>query len=88
MFVWEVATALACSLLRVNPFDPPDARGGSNGLLEIVEDLAADHEFPTYEAQSARQRLATLCGRRHPAPDFDAEFLPRRFVRFLSSPRQ
>jgi transaldolase / glucose-6-phosphate isomerase len=47
MFVWQVATALACSSLGVNPFDQPDARGGSNGSLAAVEDLAAGREFPT-----------------------------------------
>jgi len=57
MFVWEVATALTCSLLRVNPFHPSETDRGSNRLLRVVEDLAAHRELPALRPRALANGL-------------------------------
>ena len=72
VFKWEVATALACTLLDVNPFDEPDTHAGKEKSAEIVEGLAAHGELPIRKARvrerdielyaegETRQQISTL----------------------------
>jgi len=72
VFKWEVATALACALLNVNPFDEPDTRVGKEKSAEIVEGLAVHGELPArkprvrekeielYAEGETRQQISTL----------------------------
>ena len=72
LFKWEIATALACSLLQVNPFDEPDTQARRERASEIVEDLAACGEMPArririqereielYAEGATRQQISTL----------------------------
>jgi glucose-6-phosphate isomerase len=46
LFKWEVATALACALLKVNPFDEPDVLAGRERAGEILGALIAKGELP------------------------------------------
>jgi len=57
VFKWEVATALACALLEVNPFDEPDLREGTSMVAEIVERLATKRGLP---ARTVRVREAGI----------------------------
>ncbi len=47
LFKWELATALACALLNVNPFDEPDVQAGRERAAEMLEALIAKGEFPS-----------------------------------------
>jgi transaldolase/glucose-6-phosphate isomerase len=51
LFKWELATALACSLLQVNPFSEPDAQQNRGRVSEILEGLTSRHEWPTRTAR-------------------------------------
>jgi transaldolase/glucose-6-phosphate isomerase len=46
LFKWEVATALACALLEVNPFDEPDLQESTNIVADLVEKLATRRPLP------------------------------------------
>jgi transaldolase / glucose-6-phosphate isomerase len=46
LFKWEVATALACAMLVVNPFDEPDVHESASRAYEILEKLATKRELP------------------------------------------
>jgi transaldolase / glucose-6-phosphate isomerase len=72
VFKWEVATALACASLNVNPFDEPDTQVGREKSAAIVEGLTARGELPTkkvrvqergielYAESATRQQISTL----------------------------
>lgn len=72
LFKWEVATALTCALLEVNPFDEPDLRESTTKAAEGVERLATKHELPArtprvreagielYAEGQTRQQISTL----------------------------
>jgi transaldolase / glucose-6-phosphate isomerase len=72
VFKWEMATALACALLNVNPFDEPDTQVGKERSAEMVESLAARGELPgrrprvrekgieLYAEGETRQQISTL----------------------------
>jgi transaldolase / glucose-6-phosphate isomerase len=53
MFQWEIATALACSLLEVNPFDEPDVLEGRERVSALLDDYVAKKFWP---ARTARVR--------------------------------
>jgi transaldolase / glucose-6-phosphate isomerase len=53
MFKWEIATALACAPLNVNPFDEPDVQEGRGRVSEMLEVFASKHQWP---ARTARVR--------------------------------
>jgi transaldolase / glucose-6-phosphate isomerase len=53
MFKWEIATALACAPLNVNPFDEPDVQEGRAKVSGMLEVFAAKREWP---ARTARIR--------------------------------
>jgi glucose-6-phosphate isomerase len=53
MFEWEIATALACSLLEVNPFDEPDVQEGRERVSALLDEYAAKRMWP---ARTARVR--------------------------------
>jgi transaldolase/glucose-6-phosphate isomerase len=72
LFEWEVATALACALLDVNPFTEPDVQDGRANTAELLEALATKRQLPsgTVRVQEAgmalyaegvtRQEISTL----------------------------
>ncbi len=45
-FRWEIATAVACRCLAVNPFNQPDVEAAKNQAKEIVADYLAKGELP------------------------------------------
>jgi transaldolase / glucose-6-phosphate isomerase len=53
MFEWEIATALACSLLEVNPFDEPDVQEGRERVSVLLDEYATKRMWP---ARTARVR--------------------------------
>ena len=53
MFQWEVATALACSLREVNPFDEPDVQEGRERVSVLLDEYATKRMWP---ARTARVR--------------------------------
>ncbi len=53
MFKWEVATALACVPLNVNPFDEPEVQENRGRVSSILEILSSRRQFP---ARTARAR--------------------------------
>jgi transaldolase/glucose-6-phosphate isomerase len=53
MFQWEIATALTCSLLEVNPFDEPDVQEGRERLSALLDEYVAKRVWP---ARTARVR--------------------------------
>jgi transaldolase/glucose-6-phosphate isomerase len=71
-FKWEIATALACSLLETNPFRPPAVREIRSRSAEILEQLGREEQgFPSnarvrdagielYAEGDTRRELSTL----------------------------
>ena len=57
IFVWEVATALACSQMGVNPFATLNKCRGTHRSLAIVEHLAARGELPTLRPRALEKGL-------------------------------
>jgi transaldolase / glucose-6-phosphate isomerase len=53
MFQWEIATALACSLLEVNPFDEPDVQEGRERVSALLDEYVRKRMWP---ARTARVR--------------------------------
>jgi transaldolase/glucose-6-phosphate isomerase len=53
MFKWEIATALACVSLNVNPFDEPDVQVDRAKISNMLEIFSTKHEWP---ARTARVR--------------------------------
>jgi transaldolase/glucose-6-phosphate isomerase len=51
LFKWELATALACAALHVNPFDEPDVREGRDHTAEILRGLLTTRELPSSTAR-------------------------------------
>jgi len=72
MFQWEVATALVCSLLEVNPFDEPDVQEGRQRVSVILDEYVAKKMWPPrtarvcekgielYAEGEMRQHISTL----------------------------
>lgn len=72
LFKWEIATALACALLEVNPFDEPDCQDGKQRAIQLLEMLATGQELPSrtvrvheegielYAEGETRQEISTL----------------------------
>ena len=72
LFKWEVATALACIPVGVNPFSEPDFREGRERTAELVEALATKRGLPPrsvrvreggialYAEGKTRQEISTL----------------------------
>jgi transaldolase / glucose-6-phosphate isomerase len=72
LFKWEIATALACSLLKAHPFIEPDCQDGKQKTAEFLETLLAKHELPSrtirvreaavelYAEGETRQEISTL----------------------------
>jgi len=46
LFKWEIATALACSQLAVDPFHDPDIRESRSRTVQILEQIAAKRQSP------------------------------------------
>jgi transaldolase / glucose-6-phosphate isomerase len=57
LFKWEIATALACSLLVVNPFHDPDVQEGKNTTSQILQQISTRHEIPPATARVAEAGL-------------------------------
>jgi len=72
LFKWEVATALACALLEVEPFLEPNIRESRDRTAEILEDISSKQDFSVstvrveedgislYAEGSTRQEISTL----------------------------
>jgi transaldolase / glucose-6-phosphate isomerase len=72
IFKWELATALLCSQLGVNPFQEPDIRESRQRALEVVQRLEARQENPDptvrvreggielFAEGATRQQISTL----------------------------
>ena len=45
VFEWEAATALACSLMDVNPFDDPDYIDGRDESMRLIEQFSVQKDF-------------------------------------------
>ncbi|HEY2821080.1 MAG TPA: hypothetical protein VGJ06_08575 [Candidatus Acidoferrum sp.] len=73
MFQWEIATALACSLLEVNPFDEPDVLEGRERVSALLDDYVAKKVWP---ARTARVREKGI--------DLYAEGEMRQYISTLS----
>ena len=63
-FRWEFATAVAASILGVQPFDQPNVQASKEQTLEVLEELKAQASFLR---QTLRVRLKTFCNRREQA---------------------
>jgi len=46
LFKWEIATALACSQLGLDPFHDPDIRESRTRTVQILEQIATEHQSP------------------------------------------
>ena len=46
LFKWEIATALACSQLTVDPFHDPDIRESRSRTVQILEQIATKRQSP------------------------------------------
>jgi len=72
LFKWEIATALACSVLEVDPFHDPDIRESRVRTVEILEQIATKRQSPAptvrvrdgevelYAEGETRQHISTL----------------------------
>ena len=72
LFKWEIATALNCSLLGVDPSHDPDIRESRTRTVEILEQIATKRQSPVpavrvrkgevelYAEGETRQQLSTL----------------------------
>ena len=72
LFKWEIATALACSQLAVDPFHDPDIRESRSRTLQILEQIAAKRQSPApatrvregeielYAEDETRQQISAL----------------------------
>jgi len=72
LFKWEIATALACSLLKIDPFHDPDAGDGRRSALQILERITNGRPSPPltvrvheaalelYAEGQTRQQTSTL----------------------------
>ena len=72
LFKWEIATALACSRLQVNPFDEPDCQDSKEKTVELLEAFATkqdpqqrtvrvrEGDIELYAEDITRQEISTL----------------------------
>jgi len=72
LFKWEIATALTCSQLGVNPFHDPDIRESRTRTVQILEQMATKRQSPPrtvrvregeielYAEGETRQQISTL----------------------------
>lgn len=72
LFKWEIATALACSQLGVEPFHDPDVRESRTRAVQILEQMTAKSQSPAptvrvresdvelYAEGETRRRISTL----------------------------
>ena len=72
LFKWEIATALACSQIEVNPFFDPDVRESRTRSAQTLEELIVkrgtalqtvrerDGEIELYAEGGTRQQISTL----------------------------
>lgn len=72
LFKWEIATALACALLQVDPFHDPDVRESRMRALQILDHISLGQHGPTppvrvregdlelYAEGETRRQLSTL----------------------------
>jgi transaldolase / glucose-6-phosphate isomerase len=72
LFKWELATALACALLDVNPFTEPDVQEGRQKTEALLEGLVTERGLPSrtvrveeaglelYAEGATRQEISTL----------------------------
>ena len=77
LFKWELATALGCALLNVNPFNETDVKTTKERAAEILDGLIATGQLPARTVSSSRERRGTLRGGRNAPPDFHVESIRR-----------
>jgi hypothetical protein len=51
VFKWEIATALACVPLNVNPFDEPDVRESREKVSAMLKEMSSKRERPARPAR-------------------------------------
>jgi glucose-6-phosphate isomerase len=59
-FAWELATAVACSVLGVNPFDQPDVQASKDLTNATIDAYARDRRLPPAGAVAADEAAASL----------------------------
>ena len=45
-FIWEIATATAGALLRINPFDQPNVQGTKEFTAKILDEVRKESRVP------------------------------------------
>ncbi len=72
LFKWEIATALTCAVLGVDPFDDPDTRESRATTVQILETITTEGQAPLatarvregdlelYAEGETRQQISTL----------------------------
>ncbi len=72
VFKWEIATALTCSQIKVDPFHDPDIRESRTRTVQILEQIATKRQSPAptarvregevelYAEGETRQQISTL----------------------------
>ena len=72
IFKWEIATALSCSLLNIDPFHDPDIRESRTRTAQVLEQLTSkerppaptprvrEGEIELYAEGETRQKISTL----------------------------
>jgi transaldolase/glucose-6-phosphate isomerase len=72
LFKWEIATALACSQLAIDPFHDPDIRESRSRTVQILDQIATKRQSPAlatraregeielYAEGETRQQISTL----------------------------
>src|SRR5207302_1781672 len=68
-FRWEIATAVACSIIGVDAFDQPDVQAAKDHAKSMLKELEAKGSLPSVQAHVE-------------APDFKATFSPEIKKRF------
>src|SRR5260370_9431643 len=73
LFKWEIATALTCSQLRVDPFHDPDIRESRTRSIQMLEQIATKRQTP---APTVRVREGEI--------ELSAEGEPRQTISTLN----
>ena len=75
IFRWELATAVAGSVIGINPFDQPDVEATKEATLELTSEYERTGTFPTEEPLISEDGLALFADPRNRAGLADKESL-------------
>ena len=75
IFRWELATAVAGSIIGINPFDQPDVEATKQATLELTSEYERTGTFPTEEPLISEDGLALFADARNRAGLADKESL-------------